>query len=106
MFDDYRLAQGPAKPATPEDITKDEQGITNPNLHRRIDNGDVVSNDYILLTPDNYELATPDDFSLVAPVAEYVENDTQYSVLVQAVNSYRSTSYKTHDEDSTTSEVP
>lgn len=37
MADDYLLAQGQAKPATDEDLIKDANGITHPNLHRRID---------------------------------------------------------------------
>lgn len=39
MSDDCLFAQGQAKPATPEDIQKDEEGVTDPNLHRRIRSG-------------------------------------------------------------------
>ena len=37
MSENYTIAQGPAKLATPEDIERDNEGITAPNLHRRID---------------------------------------------------------------------
>lgn len=79
--DELKLAQGPAKPASAEDIEKDEEGITKPNLHRRIDE------DLTVLQPDE------------------VEKDT-HSLQVSALNSYRSTTQYYHDEESTTSEIP
>ena len=86
MPDDIRmenipLAQGPAKPATADDLVKDAEGVTYPNLHRRIDNE-----------------STPLEEGEVSP-------DT-YSLVVQAVNSYRNTKHTVHDEESTTSEIP
>lgn len=83
MIDDYKMAQGPAKIVEPgsEEEQKDEQGITKPNLHRRIDNE-----------------STP-----LSP--EEVKPDT-YELSVGGVSSYRTTAHTIHDEDSETSEVP
>lgn len=84
MIDDYKMAQGPAKPveAGSAEERKDlEDGVTNPNLHRRIDNE-----------------STP-----LSP--EEVKPDT-YELSVGGVSSYRTTTYTIHDEDSETSEVP
>lgn len=80
-IDEFKLAQGPAKLATEEDIEKDEEGITKPNFHRRIDE------DLTVLQPDE------------------VAKDT-YSLQVSGLNSYRNTEHYYHDEDSTTSEIP
>ena len=80
-IDKFKLAQGPAKLATPDDIEKDKIGITNPNLHRRID----------------------EDLTPLEP--EQVEKDTHF-LLVAGTNSYRHTTHYYHDEDSTTSEIP
>jgi hypothetical protein len=80
-IDDLKYAQGPAKLATPADIDKDEIGITDPNLHRRID----------------------EDLTPLEP--EQVEKDT-HSLLVAGTNSYRHTTHYYHDEESTTSEIP
>lgn len=81
MVDYPKTAQGPAKPADNTDLNHDQVGLTYPNLHRRIDNE-----------------VTPLDPGEVAP-------DT-YSICVSGVNSYRTTTSITHDENSTTSEVP
>lgn len=81
MIENTFYAQGEAKPATPKDIAKDRQGITNPDLHRRIDEDQADR------------------------MRGEVEKD-RYTLSVQAVNSYRTTEHTTHDEDSTTSEVP
>lgn len=83
MIDDYKMAQGPAKPVEPgsAEEQKDEQGITKPNLHRRIDNE-----------------STP-----LSP--EEVKPDT-YELSVGGVSSYRTTTHTIHDEDSETSEIP
>jgi len=81
MIEDYKYAQGPAKLATEEEIAKDESGITDPNLHRRIDE------DLTVLQPDQ------------------VEKDT-HSLLVAGTNSYRHTTHYYHDDASTTSEIP
>jgi len=77
-----KTAHGVAKPATEEDIQQDEHGLTNPNLHRRIDT------DQILQGPGE-----------VAP--------REYTLGVfDGVNSYRLETIVTHDEESTTSEIP
>ena len=84
MIDDYKMAQGSAKPVEPgsEEERKDlEDGITKPNLHRRIDNE-----------------STPLDEGEIKP-------DT-YDLTVQGVSSYRTTKSEYHDEDSETSEIP
>lgn len=80
-IEDLKLAQGPAKPATPEDIERDEGGITFPNLHRRIDD------------------------ELAPIIGEEVAHDKN-TLSVSAVNSYRTTEHIVHDEASTTSEIP
>lgn len=84
MIDDYKMAQGPAKPVEPgsEEERKDlEDGITKPNLHRRIDNE-----------------STPLQEGEVAP--------DRYDLTVCGVNSYRTTTHTIHDEDSDSSEIP
>ena len=84
MIDDYKLAQGTAKPveAGSAEERKDlEDGVTNPNLHRRIDN-ECTPIDEGELKPDTYELT------------------------VQGVSSYRTVRSEYHDEESDTSEIP
>jgi hypothetical protein len=84
MLDNYKMAQGPAKPVEPdsEEERKDlVDGITKPNLHRRIDNE-----------------STP-----LSP--EEVKPDT-YELSVGGVSSYRTTTHTIHDEESTTTEIP
>lgn len=76
-----KLAQGPAKPATPADQVHDQGGITYPNLHRRIDDE-------------------------ATPLAEGELEPDKYVVGVSCVDSYRTTTHIVHSEDSTTSEVP
>ena len=48
-MDETKTAQGPAKLATEEDLVKDAIGITDPNLHRRIDNEMSPGMNYSLL---------------------------------------------------------
>ena len=84
MIDNYKMAQGPAKPVEPgsEEERKDlVDGITKPNLHRRIDN-ESTPLDEGEIKPDTYELT------------------------VQGVSSYRTTTHTIHDEESETSEIP
>lgn len=80
-IEDIPLAQGPAKPATEEDLIRDASGITYPNLHRRIDDEGT-------------------------PLAEGEVAPDQYEITVGAVNSFRTTKHTVHDESSTTSEIP
>jgi len=132
-IDDIKLAQGQAKLATEEDLQKDAAGITNPNLHRRIDQdlsfiteeatilianveGDtlVTEDDAIILTEDNIELsAESGDALLGADEDTYVTIPTRvpggkadYTLSVSGLNSFRTTNNITHDEDSTTDEIP
>lgn len=104
----YQLAQGPAKPATAEDIARDQSGITNPNLHRRIDviTSATISEDTVLMTENYFDLMTEDGYVLISEV-DYPSNlaDT-HSVLVGGVSSYRNTTTVTHDEESDDSEIP
>lgn len=80
---DYpKVANGDMKPASQEDIERDEHGYTNPNLHRRVDpqepaegSGEVAPRDYVIGVYDS-------------------------------TNSTRLTIINTHDEESTTCEIP
>lgn len=84
MSDDLKfpnVPQGRSKLATEEDIVKDVNGITNPNLHRRVD------------------AAEPEKDS-----DEYKPRD--YSFTVHNLNSYRTTTINHHDEESETCEIP
>lgn len=77
MADDSRkMAQGIAKPATPEDIEKEATGFTNPNLHRRV--------------------VDPEDRT----------SDKEYELSVYGVNTILTVFESFHDEDSTTCEIP
>ena len=80
-IDDLKMAQGQAVPADATDIAHDEARITNPNLHRRVDNED---------TPKKPGELTADTYALT----------------VSGLNSYRTTQHIIHDENSTESEVP
>ena len=104
---DIPLAQGYAKPATPEDIAKDEAGLTYPNLHRRI-NTDLarLKTDYALTTPEGAILTTPSQEVLTVS-AEYGPGGAQtFALQVKGINSYRTTTPLVHKEDSEDSEVP
>lgn len=82
MSDNYpKTAQGQAILATAEDIARDEAGITDPNLHRRIDNE---------TTPLHEGEILPD----------------QYVVSVSGVNSYRTTKHTVHSEEDDLNEIP
>ena len=71
-----KIGQGPAKLANDADIERDETGFTSPNLHRRI-----------FTSPDKTE-------------------NVEYKVGIHGFDSYRTTEYILHDEESTTSEIP
>ena len=120
MIDIPSLAHGVAKPATPEDIAKEddffplvsdeelilatddgtdlvynsgELGYTNPNLHRRIH--------------DEAEVPIGSNY----PFVHYRDDGTaypQHSVIGvwDGINSYRTTTTYIHDEESTTCEIP
>lgn len=76
------LGQGPGHFIPDDGIEKelDDRGFTNPNLHRRIDPKE------------------PTDPELVAP--------SNYSLGIYGPHSYRTQTLHTHDEESTTSEIP
>lgn len=76
-----KVAQGPAKLATNEDLKKDAHGMTHPNLHTRIEPHDPP--------PESREVRPAD-----------------YDLTVQNVNSYRTTHKHYHDEESSESEIP
>lgn len=87
-------AQGPATKieSGSDEEKKDQQtGYTNPNLHRRIVEGEDVSSD-----DKSFELSGYSGSSL----------SLSYKLGVHGTNSYRTTEYVVHDEDSTTSEIP
>lgn len=71
-----QIGQGPAKEVDLEDLKHDKLGFTHPNLHRRI------------FTPP-----------------EGTDN-RKYKLGIYGYNSYRTTEIITHDEESTTSEIP
>lgn len=71
-----KMASGPMKPADAKDLIKDEIGFTNPNLHRRIE-------------------------------TETEEGQKRYTIGVyDHQHSYKTVDYSTHDEESTTCEIP
>ena len=73
--------QGSAKPVTSYDMQQDAHGLTNPNLHRRVD-AKMPSQDSEEMEPRDYKFT------------------------ISSKHSYRTTTIHTHDEDSTESEVP
>ena len=80
MNEDLWVDRKEAKIADGDDLVKDAHGITNPNVHRRVDNeGEVV-------TP---ELAS-----------------RNYNLSIYGLNSYRGIDTVVHDEESTVSEIP
>lgn len=111
MIDDYRLAQGPAKPASAEDLERDAASVadsastTYPNLHRRIDEdlSIIVETPYILASDDTI-LATENGQLLISG-AIYPGTAT-YALSVNSTSSYRTTTQIIYNEDSTTSEIP
>lgn len=76
-----KMGQGPAKLADKEALDKDELGFTNLNLHRRVDPVDPEK--------DSGEVQPRD-----------------YIIGIQGTDSYRTTIINTHDEESTTQEIP
>ena len=77
-IDDYKTAEGVAKPLTPEEQAKDDLGFTHPNLHRRID-----------------------------PPVGTEERPKKYTLGVyDKIHSYRTVDSSCHDEESTTCEIP
>ena len=108
MADETKLAQGPARPATASEIAQDENtGYMYPNLHRRIDTDLTgTAEDCYITTEDGYRLTTEDGYLLLGAYFIPSPGAEDYNLLVGGVNSFRTTGYNTHDEESTTSEVP
>ena len=77
-----KTAQGVAVPADAEALQKDAHGFTNPNLHRRIDPQQPA--------PGSGEVA-PKDYIIG---------------VYDGLHSYRTEIINTHDEESTTCEIP
>ena len=75
------VGQGTGRPVNENERKKDVQGFTHPNLHRRID-------------PQQLEEGSGE------------VNPRDYKLGIYNVNSYRTTIINTHDEESTTSEIP
>lgn len=81
MVDIPMMGQGPATPATEEDIERDKIGFTGPNLHRRVDP----------------QIPAPDS-------EEY--KPRSYDIGIYGYDSYRTVEIYLHDEESETSEIP
>ena len=107
MADYPEFAQGPAKLANAVDLVHDASGITEPNLHRRI-NKDLsqYQADFILFSAEDDELFTPDGYSLLVPVYYGEGAEVEYTLSVHALSSYRTSSSINHDEESTPCEIP
>lgn len=71
-----QIGQGPAKEVKLDDLERDKLGFTHPNLHRRI-----------FRYPEG-------------------SGNRKYKLGIYGYNSYRTTEIITHDEESTTSEIP
>lgn len=80
MNEDLWVDRKEARIAEDDDLAKDAYGLTNPNLHRRIDNeGEIV-------TPEL--------------------DSRKYNLSIYGLNSYRGIDTVVHDEESTVSEIP
>ena len=115
MTDIIPIAQGPAKPATAEDLQRDAVGITNPNLHRRIDDTPIEpeSEEYLLVDQSDFILCNQAGEELLINFINPFDTSTstltlnnRYALCVAGVNSYRTIEHVTHDEESNDSEVP
>ena len=111
MSENYpKLAQGQAVPATPEDLERDAVGITNPNLHRRIDDTplDIYFGALELTTQDGYTLITQNNEVILINhgLPDHVHINNRYSLSVSGVSSYRTVDRVTHSEESNDSEIP
>lgn len=73
------MGQGPARLADADDLIRDANGFTHPYLHRRID---------------------------PQPQLEPEVKPRDYGLSIGGNNSFRTTKINTHDENSTTTEIP
>lgn len=112
------MAQGLVKPATAEEIEK-EQTYTNPNLHRRVITDSYEQNNFDFVpifapniyfryneTSEEYEAVTEKPDTWETNYNDYFHK-VEIAVGVFGIDSYRmikSTHY--HDEESTESEIP
>lgn len=110
MTDKFRLAQGPAVIATPEEVAKEtDPGYTRPNLHRRIDNdiGIMPNEDAYFLTSEGYYLTTEDDYCILVSVPESASSYLyHYDITVGGVQSFRTSTTTIHNEDDNPLEIP
>ena len=121
MIEVPRTARGLAKLATPEEIAKEESKFylaSDPGLDLLTDNGDLISlntGDFGFTHP-NLHRRIRTDWEGVDPEKDYpfVYRDKDGNPYDQTVvlgvwdglNSYRTTTTHTHDEESTTCEIP
>ena len=102
-IEDIKFAQGQAKLASEEDLQRDAAGITNPNLHRRIDQDLSFISEAVALGTENDEIigtAVGDYISVPDRVEGGAAN---YTLSVSGVNSYRTTQKIDADPES---EIP
>ena len=78
---------------------KDDLGFTNPNLHRRVDPQAPPDP-----TDPNYDPTDPTSVDRAYLNKEIAPRD--YDLTLQGVNSYRTTTYNVHNEESVTVEIP
>lgn len=83
MGDTLKMGRYPMTVLTDDDQIRDDGGFTNPNLHRRVDTSFIYDD-------DAHKEVLPRD----------------HLIGVINTDSCRTTTYFTHDEESTTSEVP
>ena len=79
MSNTYKFAhigQGPAKLVTDSEKQLDDHGLTNPNLHRRIEKIDNPSN--IEAHPEINELVVQDVYSYRTTIRCYHDEDSEY----------------------------
>lgn len=75
-------------------------GFTNPNLHRRVDIQDPPE-----LVPDpNYDPTDPESVDRSYLNKELAPH--KIDIAIRGTNSYRTTTYTVHNEESTTTEIP
>ena len=115
MSDNFpQFAQGQASPASEADLQRDASGITNPNLHRRIDNSplELTKNEYVLADEADEILCDEQEEELLVNTVDAFDgkdslalNDT-YRLSVSGVNSFRTINHIVHHEESINSEIP
>lgn len=104
---------GPATLAenTPADmqLAKDERGFTNPNLHRRVDPATPPTTSDGSEHSDIHHVRDNSLFVSNASDGNFLDGEIaprEYKLAIEGLHSYRTTKYVTHDEESTTSEIP